>query len=122
MDWSNLYGNNKASGDIEQQAGDLVLKPILPLSRSFQLYAIGGVAYVHASSSINTTAKNLGITDETETEFRPVYGLGAELYFQQYWSADLSWRRINGGGNVEQSDEAMIGIAYHFHNPDDDNF
>lgn len=121
-DYNNLYGVNNASGDLQQQTGDLVLKPILPLSQKFDLYAIAGAAYVHTQASVDSTAKNAGITDKTQTAVRPEYGLGAEMYFKQYWSVDLSWREFTSGGNVEQSQQAMIGIAYHFHNPDDDNF
>jgi len=120
MDWSHLYGVNKAKGDLQQQTGDLLLKPILPLSRRFELYALGGVAYSRVASDINNTAKSAGMKDTTESAFRPTWGLGAQLYFQQYWSVDVSWRRINGGSNLEQTDETLIGVSYHFHDPDDD--
>jgi len=105
---------------------------MLPLSKQFDLFALLGADYVHASSQLNHTAKTYALGYKTQSAFRPEYGLGAEFYFKQYWSVDLTWREFTKGGSssstsssgnhIEQTQQTMIGIAYHFHNPDDDNF
>lgn len=133
LNWKNLYGINingvnSATGTVQQINGDLSLKPILPLSNNFQIYGILGATYVDLRTSVNRTAKNAGITTIQNNSTRPVYGAGAEIYFYQYWAVDLSWRRIDTSNfnssttssKVQQSDFTMLGIAYHFHNPDSD--
>lgn len=126
--FNNLFGISGADAQILQKTGDILLKPILPLSQQFDLFALAGGAYVYAKGSLNTSAKDLSLSSHSKNSTQPVYGIGAELYFQQYWSVDLSWRDIyapnnaSSGSTKVNSQITMLGISYHFHDEDADNY
>lgn len=117
VEYNNIFGVSGISSDLVQQAGDLTAKVMLPVTRQFNVFALGGVGYVWAKScDTSKTASNLGIGSGTSAEgtFTPVYGLGAAYDFNQRWGVDVSWRRYIANGDIEQTDLAAAGVSVHF--------
>jgi OOP family OmpA-OmpF porin len=106
--WNNIDGVHGWDAKATQQSGDLIAKASLPIGDHFNLFALGGGAYItsHQSSSITT--------DFDDSEFRPTYGVGASYDINSKVSLDLSWRQINGGSDDPNFNFASLGVAYHF--------
>lgn len=116
VQFEKIYGISAASGDVTQQGTDLTAKVMLPVTKQFDVFALGGVAYVWAKShDISTTASQLGLdSGSAEGAFAPVYGLGADYNFSDAWGVDLAWRRYLPRGDLSQISMATAGISYHF--------
>lgn len=93
---------------------------------SFEIFGKAGAAFVYDSSSgaLNpgTAAINpvTGVIEcgETQhnTQYTPVYGLGASYDLSQSVAVDVSWTRMNGGSVTGNIDFYALGLSYHFVN------
>lgn len=115
-EFNNILGISGIDAALRQHAGDLSAKVMLPITRQFEVFALGGAAYVYASpEDVSSTAKLLGYGNgSSEGSFTPTYGLGAEYDFTQHWGLDLTWRRFVGNGDIESNNLYTLGAAYHF--------
>jgi OOP family OmpA-OmpF porin len=115
VNFNNLYGIHGADGKLTQQSGDLIAKASLPLGNHFNLFALGGGAYLYGHSTVNSTASSAHITTGDDVSIvRPTYGVGASYDINNKVSLDLSWRQINGGSSYQNVNFAGLGVAYHF--------
>ncbi|MBY0545006.1 MAG: outer membrane beta-barrel protein [Gammaproteobacteria bacterium] len=116
VQFNNIFGISGADADLRQQAADLSAKVMLPITKQFNVFALGGGAYVWAKAwNTSTTADTMGVeVGSSQGTFTPVYGLGADYDFNEHWGVDVSWRRFIANGDLEQTDLAMAGVAVHF--------
>ncbi|MFN7097460.1 MAG: outer membrane beta-barrel protein [Gammaproteobacteria bacterium] len=116
VEFNNIFAVSGATASLRQQAGDLTAKVMLPVTRQFNVFALGGVAYVGAKpNDVSNTASLLGVqTGSREGAFTATYGLGAGYDFNQHWGLDATWRRFNSSGDIENTDLFTLGAAYHF--------
>jgi opacity protein-like surface antigen len=106
------FVNGTAS--YNQDAWSVVGKGILPFDNGFGVYGKLGVAYVRASS-ITATLAGITANSGNQNAWRPTAGVGVKYDFNQNVSADVSVTRIFKGGNLtNDSDTAMVGVAYNF--------
>jgi OOP family OmpA-OmpF porin len=105
-------------------AASLVAKAYLPLSDTgFDLYALGGAAYVNSKvkdSQSGNAIPNVSSTSTTK-KFRPTYGIGAGYNFNSNVSTTLELSRIQGTGNsasnpskIPNADMLTLNVAYNF--------
>lgn len=115
-EFNNIFAISGASAELRQQAGDLTAKVMLPVTKQFNVFALGGLAYVYASpNNISSTAGFLGVQDGSgEGAFTATYGLGAGYDFNDHWGLDATWRRFNSSGDIENTDLFTLGAAFHF--------
>lgn len=99
------------------QTGDLVAKAYLPISDSgFNLYALGGAAYVHSNEKFSGT----GVTNvqTTTNKVRPKYGIGASYDIPNSpVTTSLELSRVQGTGDhtaIPNLDSAMFTVSYTF--------
>ena len=118
-------GSVTATGDLtlDEQAGDLVEKFMLPIASSgITLFAKGGIAYITAREKANLTVTGIGPTPiqfsdaDTVNAFRPTYGAGISYDFTNSFTGNISWQRIQGNNNIQNVNLAAVGVAYHFGN------
>lgn len=113
--------------DNSMNAIDLVGKGYLPLGESgFNLYALGGVAYVMNKVNFERTYENSDIQPNkdsfSERSFRPVYGIGASYDIPQTsLTTNLELSRIQGRGDLKNDMHAIpsanmltLNLAYNF--------
>jgi opacity protein-like surface antigen len=119
----NLYGYENLREPMSESAFDAQAKLSLPVSKRFNLYAKGGLAYVmtqHFSSSATTDGSALSFltsfqySEDDITALRPVYGAGISFDLTKSLSTDISWSQIIGGNNVPTTNFAAIGLTLHF--------
>ncbi|MBA3660823.1 MAG: outer membrane beta-barrel protein [Gammaproteobacteria bacterium] len=115
-----------ANLDYTMNTYNLVGKAYLPLgeTRNFNLYALGGVAYVNSQSDLKETINNVTISKDsvTNNKFRPVYGLGASYDIPaSNVTTNLEFSHTQGLGNVNTSSTAIpdanmltFNVAYNF--------
>lgn len=85
---------------------DLTAKGIYTFADCVGVFAKLGVAYVN---NINFFPNN------SKSATRPLYGIGAQYEFSPNVVADVSWTRIQKGGNLRQSaDFYGVGLSYNF--------
>lgn len=105
------------------QSGDLVAKAYLPLSDTgFNLYALGGGAYVHSGVSATVNANGHGVTiapnDASTNAVRPKYGVGVSFDVPNSpITTALEVSRVQGEGsdsNIPNVDTAMLTVSYNF--------
>lgn len=108
---ANIYGISGLNDTLHQGALDGVAKLTLPLGDKAHVFVKGGAAYVFGQKveDVGTTIKKQDIDG-----LRPTYGLGLNYDLTRRVSADITWSRIVGGGNVYNSDLTTLGLAYHF--------
>jgi OOP family OmpA-OmpF porin len=116
VEFNNIFGFSNADAELRQQAGDLTLKVMLPVTQQFNVFALGGAAYVFAKpNNVSSTASTLGVqTGSSESAFTATYGLGAGYDFNEHWGVDATWRRFNASGDIENIDLFTLGVAFHF--------
>lgn len=107
--------NEKAN--IQLQSADLVGKAYLPISDSgFNLYALGGAAYVHSNAALKG---NISAND-TDNAVRPKFGLGVAYAIPNSGiTTSLEASRIQKVGNnsnIPNIDEGMLTVSYTFDN------
>lgn len=112
--FKNINGISGAKANYEQGSLDLVGKLMYPFGNGFNIFATGGLAYVHLDRSTNSTAKAAGLTLSDKDALRPTYGVGAGYDFYPGWSVLVNWSQIPGGGSIEQSNYLGAGVTYHF--------
>ncbi len=113
--FNNILGVSGADAKVTQQSGDLLAKVLLPITHGLGAYALVGGAYVYEKPSVNGKAKSLGVTaGNSEHGIRLTYGLGASYDFNPSWTIDASWRQIDHGNNIPQTDLVLGGLTYHF--------
>lgn len=109
--------NFHIKNSTQLQSADLVGKAYLPISDSgFDLYALGGAAYVHSNQSVSGT-----ITDQTTTnKVRPKFGAGVGYAIPDTGvTTSLEVSRIQGTGSnsaIPNIDTAMMTVSYTFDN------
>jgi len=94
-------------GDVKQYAIDATFKPIFPLTYGLAVYGRLGVAYVSPDESS-------AIPKSLDSEFNVLYGAGISYDILPNLVADFSYTRINGSGDIQDTEMAAIGIQYHF--------
>lgn len=116
VEFNHIFAISNANAELRQQAGDLTAKVMLPVTQQFNVFALGGAAYVYAKpNNVSSTASTLGVqTGSGEGQFTATYGLGAGYDFNQHWGIDATWRRFNASGDIENIDLFTLGAAYHF--------
>jgi len=105
--------------EYEGNAFDVVGKAYLPLSNTgFNLYALGGAAYVKQTVDTNAASGNRSIS---HTGIRPKFGVGASYDINPHLTASFEVSRIQGKGNLATSDKALansdmatLNLAYNF--------
>lgn len=128
------------SGEISENAIDLVGKATLPLIGGFGLYVKGGAAYINADRHTNLTViahnetisggskpddtpptgiKEMGSgiteTHKSYQAFRPVAGVGVNyLIPDSNISLDVSYTRVFSSGAIPQVSFAALGLEYKF--------
>ncbi len=119
--FENIYGIMNANVDLSLQSYDLVGKVKLPLTDIFNVYAKLGIANIKKSVSPNQVAENIQVSgttlilpDNNQTLYRATYGLGALYQINPTFSVEIGWSRIDGQGQIQQTDFGFIGIVYHF--------
>ncbi|NNM58189.1 MAG: outer membrane beta-barrel protein [Legionellales bacterium] len=115
--FDNIDNISGSSADIRQQGLDLTAKVMLPITKQFDVFALGGLSYRGAKAqNISTTADKLGLDagGGTQYAFSPIYGLGADYNFNDAWGLDLAWRRFIQKDNLSQVSLATAGVSYHF--------
>jgi OmpA-OmpF porin, OOP family len=100
---------------------DLVGKAYLPLSNSgFNLYALGGVAYVHSNVSGNASGKGYDVNfgSDSSNAVRPKYGVGVSYDVpNSQLTTSLELSRVQGQGSSSDfpnADSALLTISYNF--------
>lgn len=99
------------------QTGDLVGKAYLPISDSgFNLYALGGAAYVHSNEKASGTVLKSSTTSTNKV--RPKYGIGASYDIPNSpVTTSLELSRVQGTGDkssIPNVDSAMFTVSYTF--------
>lgn len=119
--FENIYGVLNANVDLGLQSFDLVGKVKMPLNDLFNIYAKLGAAYVKKDTQANKVAKTIPIPGGTlilpsndKILYRAIYGVGATYEMNTTFSVEVGWSRIDGQGQVQQTDFGFIGIVYHF--------
>jgi hypothetical protein len=90
-----------------------------PLSKSgFSIFAKLGMAIMYAGSSGtlegDATTNPCGSGTSSKAAVRPLYGVGVSYDLSQSWVSDISFTRVNGGGNIQTADMIAISFSYHF--------
>lgn len=95
---------------------DILGKGIIPIVSGFDIFAKLGMNLASQSSSaaLNPTGTTERGSSKSETNFRPVFGIGGSAELNQNWIADLSWSRVLVGGPVKSFNFLAVGISYHF--------
>lgn len=110
------YKNTSYSGvnygdlTLKNSTIDIVGKGILPLDNGFNVFGKLGLAYAKVSADF-LGSRNVA----TDSKWRPTYGVGAGYDFNQNVTADVSWMRVQkGGDSIRNLDLISAGVAYHF--------
>ena len=108
--WNINYSN-------QLQSADLVAKAYLPISDSgFNIYALGGGAYVHSSEKVSGTI----VAQETTNKVLPKFGVGLAYAIPNSGvTTSLEVSRIQSVGkasNIPNIDTAMLTVSYTFDN------
>lgn len=105
---------------------DLVAKGYLPIPQSgFNLYALGGLAYVNSEMKASQSSPVHGLNDSRSRNnraFRPMVGAGISYDFPQTnVTTALEYSHIDGRGNTKTSTSAIpsanmiaLKVAYNF--------
>lgn len=105
-------------GKLKTDAVDVVVKGILPVADSFNLYAKAGAAYVMSRADASVTLFGYPANyDEKENKWFPTFGAGATYDFTPNVAADLSYSRIQKTGNSDifnSTDLYTVGLIYSF--------
>jgi len=119
--FENIYGVLNANVDLDLQSFDLVGKVKLPLNDLFNIYAKLGVAYVKKDEQANRRAKTietsnglLVLPDNDKILYRSTYGVGATYNLNPTFAIDAGWSRIQGQGQIKDTDFGFIGVTYYF--------
>lgn len=103
--------SSKTDFDQSVKAVDVVAKAYLPIQNSgFNLYALGGVAYVNSKMEYKTKIDHQTVdrVNQTENELRPKYGIGASYDIpESNLTASLEYSRIQGKGDLNKSASAI---------------
>jgi len=127
------------SGNVTENAIDLVAKGTLPLCYGFGVYVKAGAAYVESNRYINSNAEpgtttstdpietNTTTTTYTNTNniatlytktyqaFLPTYGAGIDYTIPKTdIDVDVSWSHVQGAGAIPNADLWALGVAYKF--------
>jgi len=105
-DVDNIDGSG-SDGDIKQYAIDATVKPMFPLSYGLGVYARIGVAYVKPDDSS-------AVASSLDSEFNILYGAGISYDITDELVVDFSYTRINGSGDIQDTELAAFGLQYHF--------
>jgi OmpA-OmpF porin, OOP family len=108
----NAIPAKSASVDERYQTFSLVGKAYLPIQDSgFNLYALGGAAYVNDK----VTGNGLLSDSVTTNEVRPKFGLGASYDIpDSQWTTSLEFARVQGNSKIASANSVMLNVSYNF--------
>jgi len=109
-----IFGENEqegqqigsTDGDVRQYALDASVKAMFPLTYGLAVYGRLGVAFVNPDES--------GSLPDVDDEFNFVYGAGISYDLLPNVVIDFSYTRINGSGDVQDTELTAVGLQYHF--------
>lgn len=113
VNFSGIGGVPGQNVSLQEKAIDFMVKPMLPLSNNFNIYAKLGLAYFKANGSAFVNGQSyLGYSDSWD----PSFGLGLGYDLTPAVTADLSWLRIQNVGShtAPSTDFYSVGLAYYF--------
>ncbi len=114
VDFKNVKGVSGANSSFDEQALALNGRLIFPIGAGFDIYAMGGLAYVIGERDPNSLAKSIGASTNTSHAVRPTYGVGADFNFYPGWSVLVDWNQVTSGGGIPTSNFLSGGLAYTF--------
>ncbi|MES2218271.1 MAG: outer membrane beta-barrel protein [Pseudomonadota bacterium] len=103
---------------IRENGFDMEGVASLPLVKSgFSVFAKLGMAVMYAGSSGSLegdkTLDPCGSGTSSKAAARPLYGVGVSYDLTQNWVTDISFTRVNGGGNIQTADMIALSFSYH---------
>jgi opacity protein-like surface antigen len=105
-------GNPSGHPSISANGVHFVGKGMWPIGTTgLGLFGKAGVAIIRSTKSGTFTTGSGG---GTTNYFRPTAGVGVSYNLTQNWEADVSVRRVFGGGGLQSLDLVAAGISYHF--------
>ena len=117
----NTYRTPLYDIDHKTSAWDLVGKAILPISNSnFDVYAKAGAAY--QKTQYDGVVLTVNPDFDSNSEIRPIAGIGAGYHFANGLGMGISWTRVFGRGTTTnpndpaqpKSDLIALGLSYTF--------
>jgi OOP family OmpA-OmpF porin len=120
--YKQTVGTGNGVLEHKMQAFDVVGKGYLPVGDGFNVYALGGLALVHAQVKNSNVSSTDASYSKTQNRVRPIYGIGASYDIPQtQLTTNLEFSRIQGSGNLKTSKSAIpsadmltLNIAYNF--------
>jgi OOP family OmpA-OmpF porin len=113
-DLKNLNDVSGANGNVTQRSADFLGKLIFPLNSAFDLFVKGGASYVKSEADVNSLAKTLNLSSDSNTALRPLFGLGASYEFYPRATANIAWLYLPGGSGIKTSNFYGLGLGYLF--------
>jgi len=112
-DFTNTFvrGTNQGSGDVAQNAWDLVAKGIIPLADNFNVFAKAGLAYVESDN--NGALSNINYQNASN-KFRPTVGAGIGYEFNTNVGTDITYTHIFEGNGINNVDAVYASASYYF--------
>lgn len=104
--YSNINGT-ASSGEIKQDAVDILGKRSFPFDNGVSLVAKAGMAV--------ETARHDSNVGNDDNEVQPVFGIGVSYDIIPQIPVELSYMRYQDvGGNIPSSDFLALGVSYYF--------
>ncbi len=112
--YNRVGGISGATGRLQEQTGDLVVKGILPIVKGFGVYGKGGVGYVDARGEMSQIGENRNFSIENEHAFTGVFAGGVEYAITPNLNIEASWTHYLKTSNTNAIDLGAVGLDYHF--------
>ncbi|EKD74820.1 MAG: hypothetical protein ACD_44C00325G0001 [uncultured bacterium] len=111
--FSNINGTNGPAGRVVEDAYELFLKGICPVSNNgFNVSAKVGIAYINATASHAIFDNNSEAPNESRGAF--TYGVGFGYDVTPTVPVEISWTRVQNSGNLQNADLAGLSVSYFF--------
>ncbi|MBI5447453.1 MAG: outer membrane beta-barrel protein [Gammaproteobacteria bacterium] len=110
--FDNVVGGANSTGTVNENAIEIMIKGTVPISDAgFNITAKAGAAYLNATAS-HTFSNVSGAPNQGR--LLPAYGVGFSYDVTSSTPLEISWSRIQNGGNMQSADLLGLSLTYFF--------